>query len=55
MDPSSARSSNPTPSGACAAKKARCSLENSLRSGSDPSATSCTAVPGSPFNDAEQT
>ena len=38
--PRSVRSSRPMPSGACAAKKARCSLENSLRSGAAPAATS---------------
>ncbi len=43
------------PSGACSAKNARCSLENSLRSGAPPRATSGTGVVGTPFSDAEQT
>jgi hypothetical protein len=55
IGPSRLRSSSPIPSGACSAKNARCSLENSLRSGAEPSATSCTGVFGTPFSEAEQT
>ena len=43
------------PAGACSAKNARCSLENSLRSGAVPAATSRTGVLGTPFIEAEQT
>ena len=51
------RSSSPTPSGACAAKSARCSLENSLRIGrSAGDARSHVApAPSAPFSVPEQT
>src|SRR5215211_7475714 len=56
IGPSTDRSSRLTPSGACSAKKARCALENSLRTGRSPVTAAVTASGAtSPLRDAEQT
>jgi hypothetical protein len=50
------RSSRPIPSGACSAKSARCSFENSFRSGCSPRVALRTSpARGIPLDDPEQT